>query len=144
MTFKKNHSHLFKFLLFGSPILNLLSTKINYLHLEEFFPHIAAPLTPPPGAAAPLPALATSLSQTSPQHQAGRQRVLIIRLLHLLFLPCRPNMTICSSIFRQWTSLINKTVMKLGFIVYLFIMCLKSMFTTHPHYLHLSLWENSP
>jgi hypothetical protein len=103
-------------------------------------------LTLPPGAAAPLPlsSIATSLSQTNLQHQAGRQRVLIIRLLHLLFLPCRPNMTICSGTFRQWTSSINKTVMKLGFIVYFFILCLKSMFTTHPHYLHLSSWENSP
>ena len=47
--------------------------------------------------------------------------MLIIGLLHLLFLPCRPNMTICSITFRQQTSLLKETVMKLGFIVYLFI-----------------------
>jgi hypothetical protein len=32
--FYKNHEYLLKFLLFGSLILNLLSTKINFLHLK--------------------------------------------------------------------------------------------------------------
>lgn len=100
----KNHAHLLKFLLFGSPILNLLSTKNQFLTLKKFFPPFCSLLTLAPGTVSILTSPPPNSHWSSLQNQAGRQRVLIICLLHLLFLPCRPNMTI----FRHWTSLIIK------------------------------------